>query len=280
MTGPDVLSSRRLRGQRIRARLPKLLLLTCVAVLCVAGVRAAVMPQAAGVAVIERGEGRDLAAEAFAEAFARAYLSWEAARPEDHQRRVAAFVSESLDPGAGLVPARRGGEEAVWTAATQSVPGSHGGRLVTVAVQTTSRLAYLAVPVDRDAEGFLFVSGYPALIGGPAVRPRVATPAEAELDDGALRAVVERAVGNYLAREAGNLRADLDPAAVVSLPAEPLRLGSVDEFTHARPGVVACVVSARDPRGIELRLRYELHVVRRDRWYVRSIATDPRKGGS
>ena len=46
------------------------------------------------------------------------------------------------------------------------------------------------------------------------------------------------------------------------------------------PAAVAAVVTARRPSGVELQLRYELEVVRSDRWYVRSIGTDPvDKGG-
>jgi hypothetical protein len=38
---------------------------------------------------------------------------------------------------------------------------------------------------------------------------------------------------------------------------------------------VAVTVTTEDADGVEWTLRYELSVVRRDRWYVREISVDP-----
>jgi hypothetical protein len=151
---------------------------------------------------------------------------------------------------------------------------------VTVAAVAGGTTHYLAVPVRRDDRGFLYVPAFPALVGAPATTTRAAAVDEPELIDGQLRSVVSRALANYLARESRNLRADLDRAAVVTLPPRALRLISVDRLTRARPGWVAAEVSVTDPEGVELTLRYELELVRRDRWYVRAIGPNPTRRSS
>ena len=105
---------------------------------------------------------------------------------------------------------------------------------------------------------------------------RAELPSERDVEDEQLRTVAERALRNYLGAERPNLLADLDPAAVVSLPETPLRVESVDELTWAGRDRVAAELRAR-AQGAALTLRYELAVVRRERWYVRAIQTDPRQ---
>src|SRR4051812_20617419 len=56
----------------------------------------------------------DLRAEAFAEAFARAYLTWDAADPAGHERAVARYASEALDPGAGMRLPGVGKQRVLW----------------------------------------------------------------------------------------------------------------------------------------------------------------------
>ena len=106
--------------------------------------------------------------------------------------------------------------------------------MITVAAQTTRQLLYLAVPVHRTERGFLVVPRYPALVGPPVSDPGAAPAEERDVSDGALRAVAERAVTNYLAGQRANLLADLDPAAVVSLPPALLDVRSVRSITKAR----------------------------------------------
>ena len=150
-----------------------------------------------------------------------------------------------------------------------------------MAAQTSTGVVYLAVPVSRGPRGFLRVDAPPAIVGSPPIDRAHEDPAEREVEDGRLVSVVERALRNYLAGARTNLVADLAPDAVVSLPAEPLDVVAVDPPTWAVHGrTVAALVTARRPNGVELQLRYELEVVRRDRWYLRSIGTDPvDKGG-
>jgi hypothetical protein len=133
--------------------------------------------------------------------------------------------------------------------------------------------------VHRTERGFLVVPRYPALVGPPVSDPGAAPAEERDVSDGALRAVAERAVTNYLAGQRDNLLADLHPAAVVSLPPALLDVRSVRSITKAAGDRVAVEVSAADDAGIQWTLRYELAVVRRDRWYVRAIEPDPVAAG-
>ena len=49
----------------------------------------------------------------------------------------------------------------------------------------------------------------------------------------------------------------------------------MQSVTWAAPRVVAVTVNAEGSDGASSVLRYELSVIRRDRWYVRAISTDP-----
>jgi len=119
------------------------------------------------------------------------------------------------------------------------------------------------------------VVGYPALVGPPAVALDRPASDEDEVADPQLRAVCERALRNYLAGDRDDLLADLDPQAVVSLPEQRLELKAVHELTRAGPGRVAAEIEASGDAAVWT-LRYELDVVRRERWYVRAISSDPR----
>jgi len=222
---------------------------------------------------------RDITEQGFAQAFARAYLSWDARNPDQHQRQVAAFLSDALDADGGLQMPPRGQQQVLWSAAIQDQTDAHDDRVITVAAQTTRELVYLAVPVHRTRRGFLVVPRYPALVGPPISDPGAAPAEERDVADGALRAVAQRAVTNYLAGQRTNLLADLDPAAVVSLPTTVLDVRSVRSITKAADDRVAVEVAAADDAGIQWTLRYELTVVHRDRWYVRAIEPDPVAAG-
>jgi hypothetical protein len=269
----QVLSQPRWRS-RWAGRVPKAITLLVVAILCAAGLRAAIAGPPSPPRDRPAIAGNDLSAQGFAEAFARAYLTWDAARPADHERQVAAFISEALDPGAGLSLPRRGAQTVLWTAAVQDRRVGGRGRLVTVAAETTESLLYLSVRVDRDPRGFMFIGRYPALVGPPATNTKAPLPDEPEVEDQRLAIVARRTVTNYLAREATNLQADLEPSAVVSLPPSRLVVRSIDAVQWTAARRVAVEVDARSSSG-DWRLRYELDVVKRDRWYVRSIQANP-----
>ena len=79
---------------------------------------------------------------------------------------------------------------------------------------------------------------------------------------------------NYVERQGANLRADLEPNAFVVLPERALRVTNVREVTWAGPRRVAVEIAA-DGAGARWTLRYELGVIKRERWYVRSVGIDP-----
>jgi hypothetical protein len=257
---------------RLGARLPRVLIALFLLVMCVAGVRATLAP-----AQLPRLSSRptatvDQAAAAFAEAFARAYLSWDPARPELHERALARYLSDELEPAAGVEPARA--QSVRWTAVV-GVRRRGERQLVTVAADTDAGSYHLAVPVERDEHGLLAVVGYPALVGPPPVALDRPAEDEVEVTDAGLRSVCERALRNYLGGDREDLLADLDADAVVSLPEQRLELKAIDQLSRGRAGTVVAELRASGA-GAVWTLRYELDVVRRERWYVRAISSDPR----
>lgn len=282
MSALPTAARRSLRQTRVRANLPRYAVRGVIAILALAGIRAIVAgPPPVPPAPKVEAPG-DLAAESFAEAFTRAYLSWDPAAPEQRDERIATYVSGELDAGAGLSPAQNTAQEVQWTATVGDRRDGPRRRTITVQAQTTADLVYLTVPVERDKRGFMFVAGYPALVGAPAVNTAASARIEPEVEDTGLDAVARRAITNYLAGELVDLRADLAPNASVSLPERKLRVTSIDEVTWAKQNErVAVLLNARGEDKSLWTLRYELSVHRTDRWYVRSVSVDPTsRGGS
>jgi hypothetical protein len=276
VTGRVDLVTRSPRTTRAIAHGPRLLAFSALGLLAVAGARTAIAgPEPSPPVSRAAVPMQDLAAQGFAQSFARAYLTWDARRSELHASQVAPYVSQSLDPGAGRQPPESGSQGVLWTAAVQDRGAGARASVITVAAQTTRSLVHLAVPVQRDDRGFMVVPRYPSIVGPPVSDPAQQVEPEDEVEDGALRAVARRTVTNYVERERDNLRADLDRAAVVSLPSVRLEVRAVQSVTWAAPRRVAVTVTAEDTDGTSSTLRYELSVVRRDRWYVRAISTDP-----
>ena len=268
--------TRSLMRVRLIARAPRVVFIGACALLALAGLRTTITGGAVRAAPLEApAPVTDLGVSAFAEAFARAYLSYRGDDPAAHERAVAAFTTGDLDPGAGLEPPVKGSRRVTWTAAILSSPAGLRRWRVTVAVALAGEgmgLRYLSVPVARDRAGGLVVDDYPALVGPPA-RADAGAPADAgELTDQALADVATRALGNYLRGAAGNLRADLLPGAQLTTPSPPLRLLAVEALAWREPGrLLAATVSAQDPGGARMRLRFLLSVEHRDRWYLRAI---------
>ena len=260
---------------RSSARVPKAAFIIAMAILSVAGLASVLRGAPERVASLAAEPTRDLTAESFAEAFTRAYLTWDAARPERHERAVAVFTSETLGSGAGLSVPARGSQRVTWTATVRDEAVSPARRLVTVAVQTsTGRAYYVSVPVDRTGRGLFAVRHYPALVGALAADSDTAPADDPDVEDSQLRTVVARVITNYLRRDRTNLRADLDERAVIALPPSALDVRSIDSISRLAPGRVAVELRA-EGRGGTWTLRYELEVVKARRWYVRSIQTNP-----
>lgn len=261
------------RRARVIAHAPRVLLWCTVGLLVLAGARAALLGAARPTPVVAHTETQpDLAAEGLAAEFARRYLTYDATRPAQDESALNALGAAVPTP----LPAATGRRVVLWTRAVQDQQAIAGGRLITVAALTRpGGLLHLSVPVRRDAAGQLSVAGPPALIGGPLVDATAAPVARAAVADAQLRQVAARAVRNYLAGEADDLRADLTPDARVTLPALRLTVSGPADVTRAGPGGVLVSVQARDRRGATYPLRYELTVRRRDRWYVAAIQTYP-----
>jgi hypothetical protein len=262
---------------RCAGRAPRAGFIALIAILSLAGLLTVLTGGPEPVQLRGSEPATDLAAESFAEAFTRAYLTWDGAHPERHDNRVAAFTAEALESGAGLSVPASGTQEVSWTATVGDEALSTTRRLITVVAQTSAGLAYyVSVPVQRDRRGLMAVSRYPALVGAPPADTKAAPAYEPDVEDQQLQAVAGRAVTNYLRREGTNLRADLDREAVVALPAVQLEVRSIDSISRVGPGRIA-VEARAEGRGAAWTLRYELEVVKRERWYVRSIQTNPTK---
>ena len=280
MSGRVEVGERSIRAMRWAARAPRVALYLTLAVLCVAGLRAALEGRPADAQPVRAPAGPDQPIGAFAEGFARAYLSFDPADPERREARLAPYLSRSMDADAGLRIAGGGEQTVAWTAVVAQ-RSERSGATVTVAAETEQGTVHLAVPVHRDGRGFLSVSSHPALVGATASDDAADPSDEEDVEDAGLRAVTERAVANYLAGERRDLAADLTDGAVVSLPARRLTVRSSDAVTWVRRGRrVAVAVQAEDEARNVWTLRYELGVVRSGRWFVRSLAVDPTsKGG-
>ena len=183
------------RATRRLGRAPGTVAAVALLLLAAVGVKATLAPRAASTPSPRAPAAgvRDITEQGFAQAFARAYLSWDARHPDQHQRQVAAFLSDALDGDGGLQMPPRGEQQVLWSAAIQDQTDAHGDRVITVAAQTTRQLVYLAVPVHRTRRGFLVVPRYPALVGPPVSDPGAA-PAE-ERDVSRRRAAGRRPAG-------------------------------------------------------------------------------------
>ncbi|HEX4837686.1 MAG TPA: conjugal transfer protein [Solirubrobacteraceae bacterium] len=220
----------------------------------------------------------DRAAEGFAALFARRYLTWDSRDPEAHRLALAPFVGPSMEAEAGMQPPESGEQRVQWTQVVQTREPTPGEHVYTVAVQTDSGgLLYLTVSVVRVAGGGLALAGYPAFVGAPASTVAASPGRLREVEDPALTTVVTRALRNYLARAESELAADLAAGARVALPGTMFALGSVDSLDWSAGGrSVVAVVHARDERGVQYTLGYELDVVSAaGRWEVSAIQMNP-----
>jgi hypothetical protein len=220
----------------------------------------------------------DRAAEGFASLFAREYLTWNAAEPLVSQRALQGFVGAGMDAGAGLQLPNTGQQRVEWVEVVQQREPAPHEHVYTVAAQTDGAgLLYLTVTVARGSDGRLALGGYPSFVGPPASGPAQSAVPLREVGDPALVTVVERALRNYLAAAGGELAADLTSGARVSLPPLPLTLVSTQHLDWSLDHrSVMAVVQARDGRGVQYTLAYEVDVVAvAGRWEVGAVQVDP-----
>lgn len=254
------------RLERLRALAPRYLFVAALAITSLVGLRELISPEKAP-APSRASAAPDHALEDFAQGFARAYLAYDAARPQVRERALRLYVPEELDAGAGLTPPERGSRAVEWVRVAQNQEALAGGRIVVVAagIDGDPVPTYLAVPLERTSEGGITLTGYPSIVGAPTIARAELVPRE-EVDDREVLVVAERVVRNYLAGERANLEADLAPDAAVAIPAQRFEVESVDDVAWAAgpdSGAVLATVSARDEAGGLFTLTYELGVERR-----------------
>lgn len=260
---------------RTAARASRAVVLAACAVLVVVGLRTLLAPAREAPTGATYRATTDTTAAGIAETFARAYLTWESEGFEERDAALARLMPID-DATSADAPGQRD-QRVLWSLVVADRPAGSRRRIVTVAAQTTAALVHLAVTVARDDRGFLYVPSRPAFVGPPAIARDVSTAPDRDVEDNELRTVAARVVTNYLARERDDLRADLDPRAVVSLPEQSLRVAAIDGVTWVTAGRrVAVALTASGPQGLRLALRYELAVTRRaGRWLVRTVHVDP-----
>ena len=260
---------------RAAARAPRAFLLLAVAVLAALGIKALLTPTERWTPVTAGAPAGELGAVAFAELFARAYLTWNTDAADERDEALSHFMPAEVAGGADDTGRRD--QTVLWTVPVSDRPAGPDRRVVTVAAQTSSSLVHLAVTVARDARGFLAVPTPPAVVGPAAAPATLDSESELDIEEPELRAVSRRVVTNYLARERENLAADLEPGAIVSLPDLPLEVVAIDGVTWVTPARrVAVAVTAAGPGGVRLALRYELVVARTaGRWLVRTVHVNP-----
>lgn len=208
----------------------------------------------------------------FAELFARAYLNFDPANPDAHDRAVAALAGPNVDPQ-GLVTPNDKPQIVGWTSpvSVERVSRRVFDVTVAVAIAGRSQLLYLASSVGVASNGAMAVLWNPGVVGAPAHASELALADRPPLSDPALATVAARALRNYLAGARENLRADLLPGVELPSPASALRVVGDVQLSTAGRGRVGADLSARDASGVAFELHYVLAVVRRERWYVAAI---------
>lgn len=220
------------------------------------------------------GPGADVA-QGFAVLFARRYLAWSGSSTGEASA-LAPYESSSTEPELGRsLPAGRG-QAVEWAVVggESTLPG--GTRLVTVLAQTTADgLVYLDVPV-RESRAGVSLGGYPSIVGPPPASETEAASTGDEVEAGELRAMIARALGNYLHASSDELDADLAPGLSVATPARPMQLLALDRLTWVTPDrVVAAQITARDAAGAQYVLAYTIGVrMSGARWEISELPSD------
>lgn len=218
----------------------------------------------------------DLPAQLFARNFTSAYLAYNAERPESREAALAAYTGDEGDPWA-YTPPSNGSRRIKSTAIAQVYPKGNDMAVYVVQASTSSGPINLSVTVGRE-NGALGVVGNPAIVGAPASAGPIENPNASgdDVDDGALRTVVQRALTNWFAHQQEDLAADLSPDAKVSLPDGTYELVELHSLLDQGDGSVLANVDVSSASGELMTFDYEVNVERRgDRWTVQAIQTLP-----
>ena len=261
------------------ARGPRLLVLAACTVVCAAGLRAMLFPKepAAALAPTRVAPQTDPAPAAFAEAFARAYLTIDPRRPAVRAARLKRLGWSNAEQLSLDTAGHR--QFVTWTSIASTERVADAERL-TVVADTSGGLVALAVTVARDRAGKLQIQDLPAVVGWPRALPGPAPVDREPIADGPLSRMVERALRNYLRARANDLNADVLPNEVVTAPATPLEVVSVDDLSWGLPGRVVRVSVVTELGQNRLELAYDVGVVQRaGRWFVSWIEDQPTTDG-
>jgi Conjugative transposon protein TcpC len=263
---------------RLLQDLPRWLLRAAAAAGLIASARFAIAPPRPQLSARPDAGVRPLdpEAEGFASLFARAYLTWQQGDPEARRKALEALGGSGLALEAGAQPPPQGSQQVLFEQVVQEREPQADLHVYSIAVETEPQgLLYLTVPVLHRPGGDLSIAGYPAFVGPPISAPaQPLLQSGAEVQEVALRTVVERALRNYLAPAPSDLAADLAPGARVSPPPQGLALESLQSLSWAlaASNVVVAQVAVTGPAGARYTLAYELQV--RDvagRWEVAAI---------
>lgn len=268
---------------KLLARAPRIIAVVLIGIFTFAGVRAAFFPPTPTIENEVTGPPVDYSEQEFAEGFARAYMSY-TPNLEARQNALFPYLPDGADPDAGFTPPAGQTQKVSGVALSQVEDMVQGGHIYTLAVDVSTQEdpVYLAVPVARatDDNG-IYLNGFPAIVGAPLTNPsELATNATGlQVEDQTLIEVVERTLTNYLATNASNLRADLTPEAVVTLPTAPLNVDNAEIPVWAgdeTSGAVVMTVNASNGMGGSYRLTYEVGVQQADPgWKVNFIQVAP-----
>lgn len=228
---------------------------------------------------------REREASAFAAAFARAYLTFAPAHPEQHAAALKPYVSPWLGEHAGLELPPRGPAQRVAAAEPARVLRLDRSRLlVTVAAELApARPApvYLSMLVAGNAAGALAMADYPSFSPPPrhaAVREPDRSPLEsserAQVED-----LLRRFFPVYLSGHADQLAYFLPARRTLDALGSRYRFLDLEAVDAAAPRrgdrlVVLARIRVRDePTKATYVLRYRLRLEQRERWYVDAINT-------
>ena len=267
------LTPRRLWSLRLSLGATRWVLYAVAVVGVLATVRNAVDPPFRRVVTIVAKPVSDASSAWFALSFARAYLTW-TDNPTAQLRALASYVVPTVDPGVGLTLAQNGAEQVNWIAIASEQEGAGGERDYTVAVDTGAGLRYIVVAVGRGADGRPVLAHYPALVGPPAADAASALDGGSlpAVTNGAVDAMLDRALRNYLSDSSENLAADLAPGALVDPVASGLLPRGIERLAVEPAGSVLATVRAADPNVDVFTLAYDVSLVELDgRWEITRI---------
>lgn len=262
---------------RLWQQLPRLLLHAAAMAGLLASIRFALAPpRLAPVRNQTAAKPVDLQAQWFASLFTRTYLSWQQGDLEARRQTLEQLTGSALSLEAGMQPPRSGSQQVTFEQIVQEREPQPYLHVYAIAAYTVPQgVLYLTVPVLHKPGNPVSLAGYPSFVGPPAARSaQPVLEAGPEVQDSSLRTVVQRALGNYLARAATDLAADLAPGASISPPQQGLALEALQSLTWAsgQQDTVVAQIVALGPGGARYTLAYEVKVFDvAGRWEVAAI---------